>query len=98
MRESDFQKNLIKELNDIFPGCLILKNDSGYIQGIPDLTIFYKDKWAMLECKNSRTAKKQNNQNYYVNKADSMSFARFIFPENKKEVIDELKSALGVER
>jgi len=98
MKESDFQKDLIKELNDIFPGCLILKNDSGYIQGIPDLTIFYKDKWAMLECKNSRTAKKQNNQNYYVNKADSMSFARFIFPENKKEVIDELKSALGVER
>lgn len=98
MKEREFQRNLIKELKKEFPGCIILKNDSGYLQGIPDLTIFYNSKWAMLECKASAEAHHQPNQEYYVTKADSMSFARFIFPENKEDVINELKSALGAER
>lgn len=98
MGERDFQKNLIKELKERFPGCIILKNDSGYLQGIPDLTIFYNDKWAMLECKASAESNHQPNQDYYVSLADSMSFARFIFPENKEEVINELESTLGAKR
>ena len=96
--ESEFQKDLIKELKETFPGCIVLKNDSSYLQGIPDLTIFFNDKWAMLECKRSANAHHQPNQEYYVGKADGMSFARFIFPENKEDVINELKSALGAER
>ena len=90
MKESKFQAELIRELKEMFPGCVILKNDPNYIQGFPDLTIFYKDKYAILECKNSRTASRQPNQEYYVDKMNDMSFSRFIFPENKEDVLNEL--------
>ncbi len=92
--ERDFQKNLIKELKDIFVGCIVMKNDSSYIQGIPDLLILYNDKWAALEVKKSRTASHRPNQEYYVDKMDDMSFARFIYPENKEVVLDELQQTL----
>lgn len=93
MLESDFQAQLIRELKKMFPGCIITKNDSGYIQGIPDLTIFYKNRWATLECKKSARAKKQPNQKYYVELMDEMSFSRFICPENKEEVLYELQQS-----
>ena len=89
--ERDFQKNLIKELKDIFVGCIVMKNDSSYIQGIPDLLILYKDKWAALEVKKSRTASHRPNQEYYVDKMDEMSYASFIYPENKEAVLNELQ-------
>ena len=89
--ERDFQSKLIKELKDIFKGSLVMKLDSSYIQGIPDLLILYKNKWASLECKKSSKAKKQPNQEYYVDLLNKMSFSRFINPENKEEVIKELK-------
>ena len=97
-RESDFQSKLIEELKTIFKGCLVMKLDSGYIQGIPDLLILYKDKWATLECKKSKNAKRRPNQSYYVNLMNEMSFSRFIFPENKEEVINEIREAFGVAR
>ena len=90
MLENKFQSNLIKELKRMFPGCIIVKNDPNYIQGFTDLTIFYKNKWAVLECKKSKNASRQPNQEYYVDKLDGMSFARFISPENKEEILDEL--------
>lgn len=90
-KENDFQLNLIKELHQRFPGCLVLKNDSNYIQGIPDLTVLHGNHWAMLECKRGENAIRQPNQEYYISTADSMSFARFIYPENKEEVLDELQ-------
>lgn len=88
--ERDFQHNLIKDIEAMLPGCVVLKNDPNYIQGIPDLSIFYKDKWATLECKKNSKASKQPNQEYYVDKMNEMSFSRFIYPENKEEVLDEL--------
>lgn len=91
MLERDFQAGLIKELKVIFPGSIITKLDSGYIQGIPDLLILYKDKWAALECKKSARAKRQPNQEYYVGLMNEMSFSRFICPENKEEVLYELQ-------
>ena len=90
MLENKFQSNLIKELKKQCPGCIVLKNDSSYLQGIPDLSIFYEDKWATLEVKKSGTAKHQPNQDYYVDKMNKMSFSRFIFPENKDEVLTDL--------
>lgn len=93
MLESDFQAQLIRDLKRMFPGCIVVKNDSGYIQGIPDLTIFYNDKWATLECKQSAKAKKQPNQEYYVRRMNEMSFSKFICPENEKEVLNELSQA-----
>lgn len=91
MLENKFQSKLIKDLKKIFPGCIVLKNDANYIQGIPDILVLYKNHWAALECKKSETANRQPNQEYYVNKMNNMSFAAFIFPENKKEVLDELQ-------
>jgi len=88
--EREFQKALIKELEAMFPGCIVTKVES-YIQGFPDLLILYNNKWALLECKRSANESKQPNQEYYVEKANRMSFSRFIFPENKKEVLDELQ-------
>lgn len=70
-----------------------MKLDSGYLQGIPDLLILYKKKWATLECKKTANAKKRPNQEYYVNKMNDMSFSRFIFPENKEEVLNDLEQA-----
>ena len=93
MVESGFQAKLIKELKARFPGCMVLKNDPNYIQGIPDLLVLYNDKWASLECKKGSRAKRQPNQDYYISQMDSMSFARFIQPENKEAVLDELQQA-----
>ena len=91
MLENRFQANLIKKIKRLFPDCIVMKNDSSYIQGIPDLLVLYKDKWASLECKTSETARHQPNQDYYVGQMNDMSFSRFIFPENEQEVLDELK-------
>jgi hypothetical protein len=91
--ESKFQKELMDEIRSEFPGCVILKNDSGYIQGFPDWTILYKDKWAVLECKREARAAKQPNQEYYVTKLDGMSFSRIVYPSNKEEVLRELREA-----
>lgn len=90
-KENKFQAQLIKDIKTRFPGCLVLKNDSSYIQGVPDLTVLYNQHWAMLECKRDQSAPHQPNQEYYVQMADSMSFARFIHPGNREEVLDELQ-------
>ena len=93
MRETGrggFQEKLKKELKERFPGCIITKLDSSDIQGIPDLLILHKNKWGTLEVKKSAKADKQPNQEYYVNKMNEMSFSRFIYPENKEMVLDEL--------
>lgn len=93
MLENKFQSGLIKDIKRLFPGCIVMKNDSSYIQGIPDLLILYKDKWASLECKKNANANKRPNQEYYVDTMNKMSFSRFICPENKEEVLDELYQA-----
>lgn len=93
-KESDFQGSLIKKLKERFPGCMVLKNDSSYIQGIPDLLILHNDKWAALECKRSEKEKVRPNQPYYVKKMNNMSYASFIYPENEEEVLNEIQSAL----
>lgn len=91
MLENEFQKKLIKEIKEEFPGCMVLKNDSSYLQGVPDLSIFHHDKYAILEVKKDKNAPHQPNQDYYVGKLNSMSYASFVYPENKKQVMDELR-------
>lgn len=93
--ERRFQTKLIKDLKETFEGCIVMKNDAGYIQGIPDLLILHNDRWAALEVKRSANAKHQPNQDYYVGKMDEMSFARFVCPENEEEVLHELCEAFG---
>ena len=98
MAENKFQRELIKELEEMFPGCMIVKNDSGYRQGFLDLTIFYGDKWASLEAKDSVNSRIQPNQEYYVQRLNEMSFGAFIYPENKAEVLRALQQAFETPR
>lgn len=103
MRENKFQSDLIRELKERLPGCLVMKLDASYIQAIPDLLVLYRNKWAVLECKRSEAAfrkslKDNPNQLYYVNLLDGMSFASFIFPENKEDVLYDLERSFKVKR
>ena len=98
MLESSFQRSLVKDIENKFPGSIIIKNDTSHKQGFPDLTILYKNKWAVLECKRSKTAPHQPNQDKYVDILDKMSFSRFVYPENKEEVLDELQQAFKPRR
>lgn len=91
--ENEFQSNLIKEIKSRFDGCIVTKLNSGHIQGVPDLLILYKDKWATLECKKNKNAPHQPNQDYYIGKMNEMSFSRFVYPENKEEVLNDLQQA-----
>lgn len=93
--ESKFQKELIDEIKRTYPGCIALKNDAEYIQGFPDWTILYKDKWVALEIKRDEGANRQPNQEYYISKLDDMSYAAFVYPENKDKVLQELSVIFG---
>ena len=91
--ERDFQRDLIQELKQRFKGCMVLKTDASQIQGIPDLLILFKNKWASLECKKHKNASRRPNQKYWVDVMNKMSFSRFIYPENKEEVLNELSQS-----
>ncbi len=93
MNENKFQSDLKKEIKKRFPGCIVTKLDSSDIQGIPDLLVLYKNKWAALEVKKDASASKRPNQEYYVARMNEMSFSKFIFPENKEDVLNELQQA-----
>jgi hypothetical protein len=93
MTESQYQKKLIRKLYKLFPGCIVLKTDSSYQQGIPDLLILWGDCWASLEVKPIASASRQPNQDYYVEQLDEMSFAAYIYPENEEEVLSALQQA-----
>lgn len=95
MLERDYQKKLVKKLKDIFPGCIVLKNDAQLKQGIPDLLVLYNDKWAALEVKKSADASHQPNQDSKVQTMNDMSYASFIYPENEELVFSELKEVFA---
>lgn len=90
-KECDFQSSVINEIHDRIPGVSVTKQDANYMQGIPDLLVIKDSKWAMLECKKSSKASHQPNQDFYVDKFNKMSFASFIYPENRKEVLNGLQ-------
>lgn len=94
MRESQFQAQLIKKLNKMLPGIIILKNDPNYIQGIPDLILLYKNRWAALEVKRGAIASVRPNQAHYVRTMNAMSYAAFIHPENESEILSEVQQSL----
>lgn len=96
IRENVFQEHLIKRLKAEFgtDNIMITKNDPNYIQGFPDLTILGNKRYALLECKRERTAHRQPNQEYYIAKANRLSYGTFVYPENEDEVIEDLKRIL----
>jgi hypothetical protein len=93
--EGQYQTKLMKKLNEMFPGCVILKNDPSWKQGIPDLLILYNMRWAALEIKLDRSSRLRPNQLYYVDKLDEMSFAAVIYPENEDRVLSDLQFSFG---
>jgi hypothetical protein len=98
MLESTYQSKLIERLENMFEGIFILKNDSGYLQGVPDLLLLYRDRWAMLEVKAHAKAPEQPNQMYWIAVLDTMSFAAFIYPENEEDVLNDLQQAFQPRR
>lgn len=88
--ENKFQAELKSELKLLFPNCIITKNDPEMLQGIPDLTIIYKGKYAFLECKKEKNASRRPNQDYYIGYGQKFAFGEFIEPSNKKEVLERL--------
>ena len=98
MLENKFKTKLISELKIIFPGCIIMHADPTEIQGIPDLIVLYNDTWFALEGKKCQNSPHRPNQDYYVKLMNRMSFASFICPENKKEVLDEIQRSLKTKR
>ena len=96
--ENKFQPQLISKIKERLPGAIVLKNDPNYVQGIPDLTIFYKNHWATLECKKSAKAAHQPNQDYYINEMNKMSYSAFVYPENEEDILDELQRSLQPKR
>lgn len=97
-RESKFQAELRGTLMQLFPDCIILKNDPNLQQGIPDLTVLWRTRWAFLEVKDSADAVEQPNQRWFVEKANRFSYGAFIYPENAEEVLDELQQAFRTRR
>lgn len=98
VREGAFQAEIIKDLEKRFPGCVVLKNDCNYLQGIPDLSVFYGPRWAVLECKRSAHEPYGANQEYYLDLLDEMSFASMICPENKEEILHALQRSFASSR
>lgn len=98
MPESRYQHGLIIKIQEMLPGCYILKNDPSEIQGIPDILILFGSQWAMLETKMAVGSRKRPNQDHYVRVFNDMSFAAFIYPEIEEEVLYALQSAFGVTR
>lgn len=98
MRESDYQARLIQDLNDEFPGCFILMNDAGYIQGIPDLLVLFRGGWFALEVKGSARSPIQPNQDWYINRLNEISYAAFIYPENHEVIMNEIRTTFRTRR
>lgn len=98
MRETKYQQDLVKKLHELFPDCIVIRGDPSRIQGVPDLIIFFEDRWAALEVKTSENAPQQPNQEWYVERMNEMSFASFIWPEVEAEVFSELQFAFGTTR
>lgn len=91
MRESRYQRELVKRLEERFPGCHIERGDASRLQGIPDLTIFFNRCWAKLEVKTDASAPFEPNQPYYIDKFNQMSYASVVHPDNEEEVMNALQ-------
>ena len=99
MRENEFQPEVIKELYKMFPDCFVMKNDANYRQGFPDLSVFIGPYYILLECKKSKKEMRypRPNQDYYIDAVNAMGgFARFIYPENKEAVLNEIRQTFGL--
>lgn len=93
--ERNYQKRLTKKIRKRMPECIVLKNDSGYQQGIPDLSVLCPTGWAFLEVKREEGAEEQPNQRWFVERAAEQQFGAFIYPDNEEDILNDLQRKLG---
>lgn len=99
--ESKFQADLISDLKDMFPGCVVQKLDSSYQQGIPDLLVLFGKRWAILEVKRKKPTRESDwepNQQWFIEQFDRMSFSACIYPENAEDVLNDLQQTFSPRR
>lgn len=92
MLEGPYKTQLTRRLYERFPNrIMVVRLDSALLQGVPDMGVLFEGGfWAILEAKTSMTARRQPNQEFYVQKLNDMCFAAFICPENEEAVLNEL--------
>lgn len=95
MLENKFKTKLVKEIRARLPGAIVLHTNPPP-QGIPDLLVLYRDKWAALEGKKANDSSHRPNQDYWIEKMNKMSFAAFISPENKEDVLNEMERSFSI--
>lgn len=78
--ESNFQADLKKEIETLFPGAVIMKNDPNDIQGIPDLTVIWRDHWAWLECKTRNKCSQTVEPRFLYSVCTPLFFRGFYLP------------------
>lgn len=92
--EKDFQKDFIHKIKTLLPNSIAIKNDANYLQGFPDWTVIDGPRVYVFEAKAFKKANRQPNQEYYINAINAAGgFARFVYPENMQEVLDEIQRA-----
>lgn len=104
MLERDYQMDVVRKLYDGFRSMgymelrdvIVYINDPNYIQGIPDLSVFFRPtaRFAMLEVKTSAKAPVRPNQQWYIDMWGQNIFTAFIYPENEQEVLLALQRSL----
>lgn len=93
MTESEFQLLVKKEIEKRMPEATVIRGFTG-IQGFPDILVLYKKRYAVLEAKLDEDSNRQPNQEYWIEHFGKSTYSRFIFPGNKKEVLDEMEYTL----
>ena len=96
MLESQFKKEFKERLKARLMGIdLDFIENKGNNRSTPDLIILGSPMWAALEFKISTTASIRPNQPYHVERLNAKSYARFVYPANSEEVLDELVWLFG---
>lgn len=85
--EAVFQAAFVKRLRNTFDRVIILKNDSGYLQGIMDLTVILPGCVIFLETKPYEDAPYEANQEYYLDLVQRFGhFSATVYPENEEVI------------
>lgn len=92
MLESEFKRSFKLRLKVRLLGIdLDFIENKNNARSTPDLIILGSPMWVALEFKTSARAKRQPNQSYHIQRMDQKSYARFVYPSNVEEVLDELE-------
>ena len=93
--EGKFKKKVCSELRKL--GCTVLQYQQGVgtVKGFPDTIVIAEGITFFIEFKASKRAKFQPLQKEWIKKLnDNGHFAWVMYPENEREVMDEIKRIL----